>query len=114
MKQIDYVFSKVDSLVEVPYVQTTFFGSLNVKSMIPRSHGIQMNDMNNIMCYRNYDICCVYAIMCCVQNVKYYDACYYHGITFLIQIWCVLEYTHTKFKFLLTLFNYKLLGADTS
>ena len=28
----------------------------------------------------------VYSIMCCVQNVKYDDACYFHGITFLIQI----------------------------
>ena len=60
------------------------FGSLNVKSMIARSHGIRMNDMNNVMCYMNYDMCYVYAVVCCVQNVKYDDACYSHGITFLI------------------------------
>ena len=46
-----------------------------------------MNDMNNVMCYMNYDMCYVYAVMCCVQNVKYDDAYYSHGITFLIQIW---------------------------
>ena len=73
------MFFKKGSLVEVPYVETSFLGSLNVKSMIPRSLGIRMNDMNNIMCY-------VYAIVCCVKNVKYDDACYFHGITFLIQI----------------------------
>ena len=27
-------------LVEVPYVETTFLGCLDVKSTIPRSHGI--------------------------------------------------------------------------
>ena len=62
-------------------------GSLNVKSMIPRSHGILMNDMNNVMCYMNYNICYVYVVVCCVQNVKYDDACYSHGITLLIKIW---------------------------
>ena len=54
----------------------------NVKSMISRSHVIRLNDMNNVMCYINYDICCVYTVVCCVQNVKYDDACYSHGITF--------------------------------
>ena len=34
-----------------------------------------------------YDMCYVYAVVRCVQNVQYEDACYYHGITFLIQIW---------------------------
>ena len=63
------------------------FGKSNVKSMIPRSHDIRMNDMNNITCYMNYDMSYVYAVVCCVQNVKYDDACYSHGITFLIQIW---------------------------
>ena len=54
--------------------------------MILRYHGIRMNDLNNVMCYMNYDMCYVYAVVCCVQNVKYDDACYSHGITFLIQI----------------------------
>ena len=81
------VFAKANSLVEVRYVETSFLGSLNVKYMILRSHGIQMNDMNNVMCYMNYDMCYVYDVVCCVQNVKYDDACYSHGITFLIQIW---------------------------
>ena len=34
------VFSNEDFLVEVSYVKPSFLGSLNVKSMIPRSHGI--------------------------------------------------------------------------
>ena len=45
------------------------------------------NDMNNVMCYMNYDMCYVYAVVNCVQNVMYDGACYSHGITFLIQIW---------------------------
>ena len=77
MNEADSVFAISDSLIKVPYVETSFLGSLNVKSMIPRSLGIRMNDMNNIMCY-------VYAIVCCVQNVKYDDACYSNGINFLI------------------------------
>ena len=52
----DSVFAKADSLVDVPYVEPSFFGSLNVKSMIPRSHGILMNNMNNVMCYMTYDM----------------------------------------------------------
>ena len=89
MNEPDSVFAKVDSLFEVPYVEPSFLGSLNVKSMILMSHGIRMNDMNNVMCYRNYDKCYVYTVVCCVQNVKYDDACYSHGITFLIQIYKV-------------------------
>ena len=91
------LFAKEDSLVEVPYVKPSFLGSLDVKSMIPRSHGSWTNDMKNVMCYMqyvmwyvqgvmcymNYDMFYVYGISCCVQNVKY-DACYSHGITFLI------------------------------
>ena len=86
MNEADSMFAKADSLVEVSYVEPPFLGSLNVKSMIPRSHGIRINDMNNVMCYMNYDMCYVYVVVCCVQNVKYDDACYSHGITFLIQI----------------------------
>ena len=62
MNEIDSVFAKEDSLVEVPYVESSFLGSLNVKSMILCSHGIRMNDMNNVMCYMNYDMCYVYAV----------------------------------------------------
>ena len=76
MNEADFVFAKEGSIVKVPYVEPSFLGSLNVKSRIPRSHGIQMNDMKNVMCYRNYDMCYVYAVVCCVQNVKYDDACY--------------------------------------
>ena len=85
--EADSMFAKEVSLVEVPYVESSFLESLNIKSMIPRSHDIRMNDMNNITCYMNYDMSYVYAVVCCVQNVNYDDSCYSHGITFLIQIW---------------------------
>ena len=75
MNETNSVFAKADSLVEVPYVEPLFLGSLNVKFMIPRSYGIQMNDMNNVMCYMNYNICYEYVVVCCVQNVKYDGAC---------------------------------------
>ena len=86
MNEADSVFAKADSLVEVPYVEPSFLRSLNVKSMILRSHGILMNDMNNVMCYINYDMCYVYDVVCSVQNFKYDDTCYSHVITFLIKI----------------------------
>ena len=86
MNEADFVFAKANSLVEVPYVDTSLLGSLNVKSMIPRSHGIRMHYMNNVMCYMNYDVCYVKYVMCFLQNDKLDDACYTHVMTFRIQI----------------------------
>ena len=40
MNEADSVFANEDSLVEVPSVEPSFLGCLDVKSMIPRSHGI--------------------------------------------------------------------------
>ena len=51
MNETDSVFANEDSLVEVPSVDSSFLGCLDVKSMIPRSHGIQMNDIKKVMCY---------------------------------------------------------------
>ena len=76
INEADSVFDKEGSLVEVPYVEPSFLGSLNVKSMIPRSHGIRMSDMNNVICYMNYDMFYVYAVVCCVQYDTNDDACY--------------------------------------
>ena len=87
MKEVDFVFDNEDSLVEDPNVEPSFLGSLTSKSIIPSSHGIWVNDMNNIMCYMNYDMCFVYAVVCYVQNLKYDGACYSLGITLLIKIW---------------------------
>ena len=64
MNETDSVCAKAYSLVDVPYVEPSFFESLNVKCMIPRSHGIRMNDMNNVMCYMNYDMCYAYDVLC--------------------------------------------------
>ena len=103
MIEADSVFAKEVSQVEVPYVATTFMGSLNVKSIIRRSYGIWMIYMKDVMCYMPNDMCYVYDVMCymqndmcyawdvicCVQYDKYDDACYSHGMTFLIQIWKV-------------------------
>ena len=84
MNEAHSVFAKSDSLFEVPYVEPSFLISLNVKSMIRISHD---NDMNKVMCYMNYDMCHMYVVVSCVQNVKYDGACYYHCKTFLIKIW---------------------------
>ena len=51
MNEADSMFAKEGFLVEFPYVETSFLGSLDVKSMIPRSHGIWKNDMNNVIWY---------------------------------------------------------------
>ena len=37
MNEADSVFSNEDSLLEVPSVEPSFLGCLDVKSMIPRS-----------------------------------------------------------------------------
>ena len=80
------MFAKEGSLVEFPYVELFFLWSLDVKSMIPRSYGIWTNDMKNVTCYMQYVMCYVLDVMWCVQYDKYDDACYSHGMTFLIQI----------------------------
>ena len=59
MNEADSVFSKADTLVEVPYVEPSFLISLNVKSMIPRYHGIWMNDMKDVMYYMQNNMCYV-------------------------------------------------------
>ena len=51
MNEADSVFAKKGSRIEVPYFEPSFLGSLDVKSMIPRSHGIWMNDIKEFMCY---------------------------------------------------------------
>ena len=71
MNEIDSVFAKQCSLVEVSYVEPSILGSLDIKSMIPRSHGIRTNDMKNVMYY--------------LQNDMYDDACYFQRMTVLIQ-----------------------------
>ena len=51
MNEADSVFANEDSLVVVTSVNTSFIGCLAVKSIIPRSHGIWMNDIKEVMCY---------------------------------------------------------------
>ena len=84
MKEADSVFAKEGSLVEVPYVEPSFLGSPDVNSMIPRYHGKWTNYMKNVMCYMQYVMFYMQDVMCCVQYDKYDDACYSHGMTFLI------------------------------
>ena len=57
MNKIDSVFAKADYLVDIPYVETSFRKSINVKSTIPRSHGILMNDMKDVMFCIQYYMC---------------------------------------------------------
>ena len=54
MNEADSVFAKEGSLVEVPYVEPSFLESLDVKYMIPQSHGVWTNDMNDVICYMHY------------------------------------------------------------
>ena len=46
-----------------------------------------MGVIKDVMCYMLYYMCYVYDVMYCVQYDKYDDACYSHGMTFIIQIW---------------------------
>ena len=84
MNEEESVFSKEGSLVEATYVDPLFFESVDVNSMIPRSHGIWRNDMKSVMSYMQYFMCFAQDVMICVQYDKYDNACYSHGMTFLI------------------------------
>ena len=97
MNEADSVVAKGGSLIEVPYVDPSFLGSLDVKSMIRRSHGIWTNDMKNVMCYMQYVMCYAQNVMCCVPYDKYDDSCYSHWMTFLIQILNVYSLSKSKF-----------------
>ena len=66
--EADSMFAKAESLVEVPYVKPSFLESLDVKSMIPRSHGIWMNDIKDVMFNMWYNIC---NMLCALQNDKF-------------------------------------------
>ena len=59
MNEADSVFAKEGSLVEVRYVDPSFLGSLDVKSMIPKSQGVWTNDIKDVMCYMQYVMCYV-------------------------------------------------------
>ena len=59
MNEADSVFSKEDSLVEFSYVEPSFSGSIDVKSMIPKSHGVWTNDNKDVMSYIQYVMCYV-------------------------------------------------------
>ena len=100
MNEAYSMFAKEGSLVVVPYVEPSFWEVLMSSPWFPKSHGIWTNNMQIAMCYMQYVMCCVQDVMCfvqdvmcCVQYDKYDDACYSHGITFLIQIWNVLSHS---------------------
>ena len=59
MNEADSVFSKEGSLVEVSYVEPSFWEVRDVKSMMPKSHGVWTNDMKDVMCYMQYVMCYV-------------------------------------------------------
>ena len=87
MNEADSIFAKESSLVQVPYVEPSFFRRLDVKSMIPMSNGTSTIYMKTVMFYMQYVMCSVQDVMCCVQYDKYDDSFYSHGITLLILIW---------------------------
>ena len=51
MNETPSLFAKEGSLVKVPYDEPSFFGSLYVKSMIPKFHCIWTNNIKDVMCY---------------------------------------------------------------
>ena len=59
MNEVRSVSSQEGSLVEVPYIEPSFLRSLEVKSMIPKSHGVWTNDKKDVMCYVQYVMCYV-------------------------------------------------------
>ena len=59
MNEPDFVFAKEGSLDEVSYVEPSFWEWFNVKFIIPSSHGIWSNNMKDVMCNMQYDMCYV-------------------------------------------------------
>ena len=113
MNEEDFVFVKQGSLVEIPYVEPLFLGSLDIKSMLLRSHGIWMNYMKNVMFNMQYFMCSVQDVVCFVQYDKYDDECYSHGITFLIQIWKVHSLLYSQFYNVTNITNQNLASTLT-
>ena len=102
MNEADFVFANEDPLIAVPSVEPLFLGCLYVKSMIPRSHGIWMNDTKKVMCYMQnvlhaiWYVICV-NVMCCAKMWKVWWCMLFSwhnfpipnlesSLTFLIQI----------------------------
>ena len=74
MNEADSIFAKERSLVEVPYVETSFLGRLDVKSMIWKSHGVWTNIMEDVRCYMQYFMSYVQDVMCYMQYDTHDDA----------------------------------------
>ena len=102
MNEVASIFSKEGSLVEVPYVNPSFWEVLMSWHM--------KNDMKYVRCYMQYVMCYVQYVMCymqyfmcyvqyvmcymqyvmfCVRYDMYGDACYSHSMTNLIRFWQV-------------------------
>ena len=58
--------------------------------------------MKNVMCYMQYVMCSVQDVMCCVQYDMYDDACYSHGLTFLIKIGKLTDFPNPNLESSLT------------
>ena len=84
--EVDSVFSNADSLVEVPNVEPSFWkvlmSSLWFKGLMAYEWMIWKKLC--VICYVLWYV--LYEdVTCCVQYDFYDDACYSHGMTFLIQ-----------------------------
>ena len=68
MNELGCVFAKEGSLVEVPYVEPSFLGSLDVKSMIPRSYEYE-RIICKMLCVICNMLCAMCKMLCAVCNM---------------------------------------------
>ena len=76
INEVDSVIANEDFQVEVPSIEPSFLWCINIKSMVPRSHVIWMNDIREALCYmlyamvgtiwRRYDLCQILYLWWCM------------------------------------------------
>ena len=79
MNEANSVFAKEGSLVEVPYVETSFWEVLMSSPWFQ-----SLMEFERMIWNTWYDM---WNMLCCLQNDKFDDACYTHDMNFLVQIW---------------------------
>ena len=82
INEADFVFAKEDSLVEVPYVEPSFWEVLMSSPWFQGLMAYGRIIWNMLCANKQY-------VMCCVQYVMYDDACYSHSMNLLIRFYQV-------------------------
>ena len=103
MNEADSVFAKEGSLVEVPYVEPSFWNVLMSSAWFQGIMAYEWMIWQKlcVICYVLWYVLYEY-VMCCVQSDIYDDVRYCHGMTFLIKFWNFTNFPNLDLSSLLT------------